>query len=51
MDLVNNINTVNLKRNQSPINDLEDLKTIIAWINDNGGKLPNKNSNILEEKN
>ena len=51
MDLVNNINTVNLKRNQSPINDLEDLKTIINWINDNGGKLPNKNSNILEEKN
>ena len=51
MDLVNNINTVNLKRNQSPINDLEDLKTIIDWINDNGGKLPNKNSNILEEKN
>ena len=29
MDLVNNINTVNLKRNQSPINDLEDLKIII----------------------
>ncbi|MDY5873994.1 MAG: hypothetical protein SPK36_04335, partial [Bacilli bacterium] len=51
MDLVNNINTVNLKRNQSPINDLEDLKTIIDWINDNGGKLPDKNSNILEEKN
>ena len=51
MDLVNNINTVNLKRNQSPINDLEDLKTIIDWINDNGGKLPNKNSGILEEKN
>ena len=51
MDLVNNINTVNLKRNQLPINDLEDLKTIIDWINDNGGKLPNKNSNILEEKN
>ena len=51
MDLVNNINTVNLKRNQSPINDLEDLKIIITWINDNGGKLPNKNSNILEEKN
>ena len=51
MDLVNNINTVNLKRNQSPINDLEDFKIIIAWINDNGGKLPNKNSNILEEKN
>ena len=51
MDLVNNINAVNLKRNQSPINDLEDLKTIINWINDNGGKLPNKNSNILEEKN
>ena len=51
MDLVNNINTVNLKRNQSPINDLDDLKTIIDWINDNGGKLPNKNSNILEEKN
>ena len=51
MDLVNNINTVNLKRNQSPINDLEDLKVIISWINDNGGKLPNKNSNILEEKN
>ena len=51
MDLVNNINTVNLKRNQSPINDLEDLKTIINWINDNGGKLPDKNSNILEEKN
>ena len=50
MDLVNNINTVNLKRNQSPINDLDDLKTIIDWINDNGGKLPNKNSNILEEK-
>ena len=51
LDLVNNINTVNLKREQSPVNDLEDLKTIIAWINDNGGKLPNKNSNILEEKN
>ena len=51
MDLVNNINTVNLKRNQSPINDLEDLKTIINWINDNGGKLPNKNSSIMEEKN
>ena len=51
MDLVNNINTVNLKRNQSPINDLEDLKIIITWINDNGGKLPNKNSSILEEKN
>ena len=51
MDLVNNINTVNLKREQSSINDLEDLKTIIDWINDNGGKLPNKNSNILEEKN
>ena len=51
MDLVNNINTVNLKRNQLPINDLEDLKTIINWINDNGNKLPNKNSNILEEKN
>ena len=51
LDLVNNINTVNLKRNQSPINDLEDLKIIIAWINDNGGKIPNKNSNILEEKN
>ncbi len=51
MDLVNNINTVNLKRNQSPINDLEDLKTIIDWITDNGGKLPNKNSSILEEKN
>ena len=51
MDLVNNINTVNLKRNQSPINDLEDLKIIITWINDNGGKLPDKNSNILEEKN
>ena len=51
LDLVNNINTVNLKRNQSPINDLDDLKTIIDWINDNGGKLPNKNSNILEEKN
>ncbi len=51
MDLVNNINTVNLKRNQSPINDLEDLKIIITWITDNGGKLPNKNSNILEEKN
>ena len=51
MDLVNNINTVNLKRDQSPINDLEDLKIIITWITDNGGKLPNKNSNILEEKN
>ena len=51
LDLVNNINTVNLKRNQSPINDLEDLKTIINWINDNGGKLPNKNSSIMEEKN
>ena len=51
MDLVNNINTVNLKRNQSPINDLEDLKTIIDWINDNGNKLPNKNNSILEEKN
>ena len=51
MDLVNNINTVNLKRNQSPINDLEDLKIIIAWITDNGGKIPNKNSSILEEKN
>ncbi len=51
MDLVNNINTVNLKRNQSPINDLEDLKTIIDWINNNGGKIPNKNSSILEEKN
>ena len=51
MDLVNNINTVNLKRNQSPINDLEDLKIIITWINDNGGKFPNKNSSILEEKN
>ena len=51
MDLVNNINTVNLKRNQSSINDLEDLKTIIDWITDNGGKLPNKNSSILEEKN
>ena len=51
MDLVNNINAVNLKRNQSPINDLEDLKIIITWITDNGGKLPNKNSNILEEKN
>ena len=51
MDLVNNINTVNLKRDQSPINDLEDLKIIITWINDNGGKLPDKNSNILEEKN
>ena len=51
MDLVNNINTVNLKRNQSPINDLEDLKIIITWINDNGGKIPNKNSSILEEKN
>ncbi len=51
MDLVNNINTVNLKKDQSPINDLEDLKTIIDWINDNGVKLPNKNSNILEEKN
>ena len=51
LDLVNNINTVNLKREQSPINDLEDLKIIIDWINDNGGKLPNKNSGILEEKN
>ena len=51
MDLVNNINTVNLKRNQLPINDLEDLKIIITWITDNGGKLPDKNSNILEEKN
>ena len=51
MDLVNNINTVNLKRNQSPINDLEDLKIIITWISDNGGKLPDKNSSILEEKN
>ena len=51
MDLVNNINTVNLKRNQSLINDLEDLKIIITWITDNGGKLPDKNSNILEEKN
>ena len=51
MDLVNNINTVNLKKDQSPINDLDDLKAIIDWINDNGGKLPNKNSNILEEKN
>ena len=51
MDLVNNINTVNLKKDQSPINDLEDLKAIIDWINDNGVKLPNKNSNILEEKN
>ena len=51
MDLVNNINTVNLKRNQSPINDLEDLKVIISWINDNGDKLPDKNSSILEEKN
>ena len=51
LDLVNNINTVNLKRNQSPINDLEDLKIIIAWITNNGGKLPDKNSNILEEKN
>ncbi len=51
MDLVNNINTVNLKRSQSPINDLEDFKQIMIWINDNGGKLPNKNSSILEEKN
>ena len=51
LDLVNNINTVNLKRNQSPINDLEDFKRIIIWINDNGGKLPNKNSSIMEEKN
>ena len=51
MDLVNNINTVNLKRNQLPINDLEDFKRIIIWISDNGGKLPNKNSSILEEKN
>ena len=51
MDLVNNINTVNLKRNQSLINDLEDLKIIMTWINDNGGKLPDKNSSILEEKN
>ena len=51
LDLVNNINIVNLKRNQSPINDLEDLKIIIAWITDNGGKIPNKNSSILEEKN
>ena len=51
MDLVNNINTVNLKKDQSPINDLEDLKAIIDWINDNGGKLPDKNSNLLEEKN
>ena len=51
MDLVNNINTVNLKRNQSPINDLEDLKIIMAWITANGDKLPDKNSSILEEKN
>ena len=51
LDLVNNINTVNLKRNQSPINDLEDFKRIIIWINNNGGKFPNKNSSILEEKN
>ena len=51
LDLVNNINTVNLKRNQSPINDLEDFIRIIIWINNNGGKLPNKNSSILEEKN
>ena len=51
MDLVNNINTVNLKRSQSPINVLEDFKQIMIWINDNGGKLPNKNSSILEEKN
>ena len=51
IDLVNNINTVNLKKYQSPISDLEDLKTIIDWINDNGGKLPDNNSNVLEEKN
>ena len=51
MDLVNNINTVNLKREQSSIDDLEDLKTILDWINDNAGKFPDKNSNILEEKN
>ena len=51
LDLVNNINTVNLKRNQSPINDLEDFKRIIIWINDNGSKLPNKNSSVIEEKN
>ncbi len=51
LDLVNNINTVNLKRNQSPINDLEDFKRIIIWINDNGGKLPNKDSSVIEEKN
>ena len=51
LDLVNNINTVNLKRNQSPINDFEDFKRIMIWINDNGGKLPNKNSSIIEEKN
>ena len=51
MDLVNNINTVNLKREQSPVNDLEDLKIIIEWINDNGDKIPSKASSILEEKN
>ena len=51
MDLVNNINTVNLKKDQSPINDLEDLKIIMAWITANGDKLPDKNSSILEEKN
>ena len=51
LDLVNNINTVNLKKDQSPINDLEDLKIIMAWITANGDKLPDKNSSILEEKN
>lgn len=51
LDLVNNRNRVNLRRNETPQNDLKKLKTIIDWINDNGGKLPNKSSSILEERN
>ena len=51
LDLVNNRNRVNLRRNETPQNDLKKLKTIMDWINDNGGKLPNKSSSILEERN
>ena len=51
LDLVNNRNIVNLKRNETPQNDLRALRTIISWIKDNGDKRPNKNSKILEEKN
>ena len=51
LDLVNNRNIVNLKKNETPQNDLRTLRTIISWIKDNGDKRPNKNSKILEEKN